>query len=110
MQPREINALTDSGHRTYGIDVLDALLGFDLQAHNDRFVGGSDVSRDVDSVGNARECRALPSRSIRRELGTGNDALRVFGGVDLGHNKPAGEVLAIVSGAAALTIQSWGFR
>jgi hypothetical protein len=96
--------LTDSGHRANGINVLNALLGFDLQAHNDRFVGGSHVSRDVDSVGNARECRALPSQSIRREFGTGNDALCVFDGVDLGHNNPADEVLAIVSGAAVLKI------
>jgi hypothetical protein len=90
----EERLLTNPGHRTYGLDILNTLLGLDLQAHDDRLVRGPNISRNVDSVGNSREWRALPSEAVRWEFGAGHDALRACGGVYLGHDEAAGEILS----------------
>ena len=95
----EERLLTNPGHRTYGVDILNTLLGLDLQAYEDRLVGGPDISRNVDSVGNPRKCRALPSEAVRRKFGAGDDALGFFGGVYLGHDEAAGEMFSVLFAA-----------
>jgi len=60
------NSILGSCISTYGLDVLDTLLRLDLQAYNDRVVRGPDTSRNVDFVGNRRECRA--PEAVRKGL------------------------------------------
>ena len=71
----EERLLTNPGHRTYGLDILNTLLGLDLQANDDRLVRDPNISRNVDSVGNSREWIALPLEAVRWKFGAGHDAL-----------------------------------
>ncbi|PIB02960.1 hypothetical protein CB0940_11833 [Cercospora beticola] len=83
MRLRKQRGLTYARYRTNRIDILQTCLRLDLDARDQAFVRGFDISSDVDIVGDCREWRALTSKSIWREFRILDNCSCFFRGVDL---------------------------
>lgn len=83
--------LTHTRHGADGINIVHSRLRFDLKTCDQRLVGSPHIRVDVDTMSDARERRALPSKPLWREFRVSDNILRFFGCVDLRNYNAAGE-------------------